>query len=230
MEPKTEVVVFGILVTYFDIFSSDPEVLLLDGRVELVIIEHHSWLYVSIEGDFVPISVEKEPWAKADFLNGGLVAFIYAARNYAPGAILPYFLAWDSLPIGILGVFFPMVGLLDLDDEAYVVDKDLCHFAMAEHDVLAWLITEERTALAWLVDDAYRGEILSADHGENLGEFGLGMHTVDDLLYFVEVLFGFCLMDGDGLVLLPDFAYLVTHLLGSRHFEQMTCFLIEFEI
>lgn len=157
MEPEAEVVVFGILITDFDVFSCYPEVLLADRWVEIVVVEHHGWLYMAIEGDFVPVAMEKEPWTEADFLDGGVVALADAAGYDAPGAILPDFLAGDGLSFGILGVIFTMEGVLYLDDEADVVGEHLCHLGMAEHDVTAFLVAEEFSVLAWLVDDAYRG-------------------------------------------------------------------------
>lgn len=229
MEPEAEVVVFGILITDFDVFSCYPEVLFADCGVEIVVVEHHGWFYMTIEGDFVPVTMEKEPWAEADFLDGGVVAHADAAGYDAPGAILPDFLAGDGLPFGILGVFFTMEGVLYLDDEADVVGEHLCHLGMAEHDVTAFLVAEKFSVLAWLVDDAYRGQVFSADHGEDVGELCLGVHAVDDFLNLVEVLFGLGFVDGDGLLLsggldfFPDF-------LGGRDGEQVACLLIEFEI
>lgn len=157
MEPEAEVIVFGILITDFDVFTSYPEVLFADCGVEIVVLEHHGWLYMTIEGDFVPVAMEEKPWAEADFLDGGVVAHADAAGYDAPGSILPDFLAGDGLPFGILGVFFTMEGVLYLDDEADVVGEHLCHLGMTEHDVTAFLVAEEFSVLAGLVDDAYRG-------------------------------------------------------------------------
>ena len=89
MEPETEVIVFGILIAYLNIFARDIEVLLLYGRVQLVVVEHSGRLYAAIEGNLIPVAMEKEPFAPTDFLNGGVVALIHPAWYDAPGAILP---------------------------------------------------------------------------------------------------------------------------------------------
>ena len=100
---------------------------------------------------------------------------------------------------------------------------------MAEHDVSAFPVSEEVTILSGSIYYAYGREILSADHSKNLGEIGLGVHAVDDLLDLIKVLLGFRLLDGNGLL----FTYLldlIAYLLGSRHFENVTGLLVEFEV
>lgn len=137
MEPKTEIIVFGILVSYFDVFSGNIEMLLAKSRVEAVIIQHHGWLYSAIEGNFIPVAVEKEPWTKTNLLNGGVITLVCPARYDAPASILPmlsgHFSTWCHF-------MFLDDGLLDLDEKANIGSKDLSHLAMAEHDEAAFLI------------------------------------------------------------------------------------------
>ena len=89
MEPETEIVVFSILVSYFDVFSGNIEMLLAESRVEAVIVQHHSWLYSAIEGNLIPVAVEKEPWTKTNLLYGGVITLVCSAWNDTPATILP---------------------------------------------------------------------------------------------------------------------------------------------
>ena len=232
MEPETEVVVFGILVTYFYKFPGNVEMLLAKGRVEVVIIQHHGWLYPAIKGDLVPVAMKEEPWTKPDFLNGGVVAFIYPARNDAPGAILPmfrdYFSTWCH---------FMLLDsrLLYLNEEADIGCEDLSHLSVAEHYVSSFLVGEKATLLAGTIDNADGGKELLAGHGKEVGEFCLGVHTVENLLDLLEILLGLGLMQGDGGLrllglLLTYLLYMFTNLLPGRNFEKVTSLLVEFII
>lgn len=232
MEPETEVVVFGILVAYFYIFPGNIEMLLAKSWVEIVIIQHHGWLYPAIKGNLVPIAVEKEPWAKTDFLNGGVVAFVNPARNDAPGAILPmfrdYFSTWCH---------FMLLDsrLLNLNDEADIGCEDLSHLSVAEHYVSSFLIGEEATLLAGVIDNADGGKELLASHGKEVGEFCLGVHTVENLLDLLEIPVGLGLMYSDWLLrllalLLTYLLDVFTNLLPGRNFEKVTSLLVEFII
>ena len=232
MEPETEVVVFGILVTYFYIFPGNEEMLLAKGRVEVVIIQHHSWLYSAIEGNLIPVAVEKEPWTKTDLLNGGVITFVCPARYDAPATILPmlrgYFSSWCHFML-LDG------GLLNLDKEADIGSEDLSHFSVAEHYVSSFLVGEEATLLAGTIDNADGGKELLAVHGKEVGELCLGVHTVENLLDLLEIPVGLGLMYSDWLLRLLAllFTYLLdvfTNLLPGRNFEKMTSLLVEFII
>lgn len=232
MEPETEVVVFGILVTYFNIFSGDIEMLLAKGRVEVVIVEHHSWLYPAIKGYLVPIAVEKEPWAKTDFLNGGVVAFVHSAWDDAPATILPLlsgdFSTWCQFML-LDG------GLLNLDEKADIGCEDLCHLAVAKHDVTTFLVGEEAMLLAWVIDNTDGGKELLACHVKEVGELRLGVHTVENLLNLIEILVGLGLMHCDRLLrllasLLTYLLYVLTNLLLGRDFEKVASLLVELVI
>lgn len=234
MEPETEVVVFGILVTYFYIFPGNVEMLLAKGRVEVVIIQHHGWLYPAIKCDLVPVAMKEEPWTKPDFLNGCVVAFVYPARNDAPGAILPMF----HRALRAIGELFGLVsdpGLLYLNEEADIGCEDLSHLSVAEHYVSSFLVGEKATLLAGTIDNADGGKELLAGHGKEVGEFCLGVHTVENLLDLLEILVGLGLMQGDGVLrllalLLTYLLYVLTNLLPGRNFEEVTSLLVEFII
>ena len=137
MEPETEIIVFGILIAYFYIFSGNIEMLFAESRVEVVIIQHHCWLYSAIEGNLVPVAMEKEPWPKTDLLNGGVITLVCPARYDAPATILPmlcgHFSTWCHF-------MFLDDGLLNLNDQANISRENFCHLAMAEHDEAAFLI------------------------------------------------------------------------------------------
>ena len=137
VEPETEIVVFGILVAYFYIFSGNIEMLLAESRVEVVIVQHHSWLNPAIEGYFIPVAVEKEPWTKTNLLNGGVITLVCPARYDAPATILPMFRGHFSTWCHFM---FLDDGLLDLDEKANIGSEDLSHLAMAEHDESTFLI------------------------------------------------------------------------------------------
>ena len=234
MEPETEVVVFGILVAYFNIFSGNVEMLLAKSRVEAVIVQHHSWLYSAIEGNLIPVAVEKEPWTKTDLLNGGVITFVCPAWNDAPGAILPMF----NRALRAIWELFGLVsdpGLLYLNEEADIGSEDFSHLAVAEHYVSSFLIGEEATLLAGMIDNADGGKELLAGHGKEVGELCLGVHTVENHLDLLEILVGLGLMQGDGVLRLLGllFTYLLdmfTNLLPGRNFEKVTSLLVEFII
>ena len=137
MEPETEIIVFGILVSYFDVFSGNIEMLLAKSRVEAVIVQHHSWLYSAIEGNLIPVAVEKEPWTKTDLLNGGIITLVCSAWNDTPATILPmlcgHFSTWCHF-------MFLDDGLLNLDEKANISRENFSHLAMAEHYEAAFLI------------------------------------------------------------------------------------------
>lgn len=194
--------------------------------------QHHSWLYPAIKGYLVPIAVEKEPWAKTDFLNGGVVAFVYPARNDAPATILPLlsgdFSTWCQFML-LDG------GLLNLDEKADIGSEDLCHLTVAEHDITPFLVGEEATLLAWVVDNADGGKELLACHVKEVGELRLGVHSVDNLLNLIEILVGLGLMHSDWLLrllasLLTYLLYVLTNLLLGRDFEKVTSLLVELVI
>ena len=194
MEPETEIIVFGILVSYFDVFSGNIEMLLAKSRVEAVIIQHHGWLYSAIEGNLIPVAMEKEPWPKPNLLNGGVITLVCPAWNDAPATILPmlsgHFSTWCHF-------MFLDYGLLYFDEKANISREDLSHLAMAEHDEAAFLIGKETTLLTRLIDDTDGGEELVASHGEKIGQFCLGVHAVDDLLDLFEVFLCLSLMNSD---------------------------------
>lgn len=205
---------------------------LAKGRVEVVIIQHHSWLYPAIKGYLVPIAVEKEPWAKTDFLNGGVVAFVHSARNDAPATILPMlsgdFSTWCQFML-LDG------GLLNLYKKADIGSEDLCHLTVAEHDITPFLVGEEATLLAWVVDNADGGKELLACHVEEVGELRLGVHSVDNLLNLIEILVGLGLMHCDWLLrllasLLTYLLYVLTNLLLGRDFEKVASLFVELVI
>lgn len=194
--------------------------------------QHHSWLYPAIKGYLVPIAVEKEPWAKTDFLNGGVVAFIYPAWDDAPATILPLlsgdFSTWCQFML-LDG------GLLNLDEKADIGSEDLCHLTVAEHDITPFLVGEEATLLAWVVDNADGGKELLACHVKEVGELRLGVHSVDNLLNLIEILVGLGLMHSDWLLrllasLLTYLLYVLTNLLLGRDFEKVTSLLVELVI
>ena len=61
------------------------------------------------------------------------------------------------------------------------------------------------------------------------------MHTVENLLDLLEILVGFCLMQGDGVLrllglLLTYLLDMFTNLLSGRNFEKVTSLLVEFII
>lgn len=205
---------------------------LAKGRVEVVIVEHHSWLYPAIKGYLVPIAVEKEPWAKTDFLNGGVVAFVHSAWDDAPATILPLlrylFSTWCQFML-------LDCGLLNLDEKADIGSEDLCHLAVAEHDITPFLVGEEAMLLAWAIDNADGGKELLACHVKEVGELRLGVHTVENLLDLLEILIGLGLMHGDRLLrllasLLTYLLDMFTNLLLGRDFEKVTSLLVEFII
>lgn len=134
-------------MTYLHILSSDKEVLLLPGWIQLVVLEHHGWLHMTIEGNLIPVATEEEPRATADFLNGGVVALVRPAWDDAPAAIMP------SLGTLVGGG----IGLLNLADEADIGCEDLRHLAMTEHDVTARLVSKEFTLTCIPIDDADGG-------------------------------------------------------------------------
>ena len=194
--------------------------------------EHHSWLYPAIKGYLVPIAVEKEPWAKTDFLNGGVVAFVYSARNDAPATILPMlrylFSTWCQFML-LDG------GLLNLDEKADIGSEDLCHLTVAEHDITPFLVGEEATLLAGVIDNADGGKELLACHVEEVGELRLGVHTVENLLDLLEILVGLGLMHGDGVLsllalLLTYLLDMFTNLLLGRDFEKVASLFVELVI
>lgn len=207
---------------------------LAKGRVEVVIIQHHSWLYPAIKGYLVPIAVEKEPWAKTDFLNGGVVAFIYSARNDAPATILPAFpFVYSAFKKCIIYDFNK--GLLNLYKKADIGSEDLCHLTVAEHDITPFLVGEEATLLAWVVDNADGGKELLACHVKEVGELRLGVHSVDNLLNLIEILVGLGLMHCDWLLrllasLLTYLLYVLTNLLLGRDFEKVASLFVELVI
>lgn len=208
--------------------------LLAKGRVEVVIVEHHSWLYPAIKGYLVPIAVEKEPWTKTDFLNGGVVAFVHSAWDDAPGAILPFF-PFVYCAFKKFVVYDFDKGLLNLDQKADISCEDLCHLAVAKHDVTTFLVGEEAMLLAWAIDNADGGKELLACHVKEVGELRLGVHSVDNLLNLIEILVGLGLMHCDRLLrllasLLTYLLDMFTNLFLTRNFEKMTSLLVELVI
>ena len=111
--------------------------LLAESRVEVVIIQHHGWLNSSIEGNLVPVAMEKEPWTKTDLLNGGVITLVCPARYDAPATILPmlcgHFSTWCHF-------MFLDDGLLYFDEKTNIRSENFSHLAMAEHDEAAFLI------------------------------------------------------------------------------------------
>lgn len=111
--------------------------LLAKSRVEVVIIQHHCWLNSAIEGNLVPVAMEKEPWTKTDLLNGGVITLVCPARHDAPATILPmlcgHFSTWCHF-------MFLDDGLLYFDEKANISRENFSHLAMAEHDETALLI------------------------------------------------------------------------------------------
>jgi hypothetical protein len=196
--------------------------------------EHHSWLYPAIKGYLVPIAVEKEPWAKTDFLNGGVVAFVYSARNDAPATILPAFpFVYSAFKKCIIYDFNK--GLLNLYKKADIGSEDLCHLTVAEHDITPFLVGEEATLLAGAIDNADGGKELLACHVEEVGELRLGVHTVENLLNLLEILVGLGFMHSDWLLrllasLLTYLLYVLTNLLLGRDFEKVASLLVELVI
>lgn len=140
--------------------------LLAESRVEVVIIQHHGWLNSAIEGNLVPVTMEKEPWTKTDLLNGGVITLVCPARYDAPAAILPmlcgHFSTWCHF-------MFLDDGLLNLNEEADIGCEDLSHLSVAEHYVSSFLIGEEATLLAGTIDNADGGKELLAGHGKEVG-------------------------------------------------------------
>ena len=88
-------------------------------------------------------------------------------------------------------------GLLNLDEKANIRCEDLCHLAVAEHDETAFLVGKKTTLFARLIDDTDGGEELVASHGEEIRQFCLGVHAVDDLLDLFEVFLCLSLMNSD---------------------------------
>ena len=96
---------------------------------------------------------------------------------------------------------------------------------MAEHDEAAFLIGKETTLFARLIDDTDGGEELMASHGEEIRQFRLGVHAVDDLLNLFEVFLCLSLMYRDWRLrqliislLLTNLLNVFTNLLLSRDF------------
>ena len=177
--------------------------------------------------------MKKEPWAKADFLNGGVVAFVHSARDDAPAAVLPLFRDLFSTWCQFM---FLDDGLLNLDDKTNIGCENLGHLAVAEHHVSPFLVWQETTLLAWVIDNADGGKELLAYHGKKVGELCLGVHTVDNLLNLLEILVGLCLMNGDRCLLsllfflFTHLLYVFTYLLLGRDFEKVTGLFVELVI
>ena len=124
---------------------------------------------------------------------------------------------------------------LNLNEEADIGCEDLSHLSVAEHYVSSFLVGEKATLLAGTIDNADGGKKLLAGHGKEVGEFCLGVHTVENLLDLLEILLGLGLMQGDGGLrllglLLTYLLYMFTNLLPGRNFEKVTSLLVEFII
>lgn len=121
--PEAEERVLFVCALNRDCFVRHIEGVRASSGVDVVVIEHSTWLHSAVECNLIPVSAQKEPLAATDMLNRSASEHGGMAWRDSPGTINP----------SAVALLINLLMLCNLAEDTHARRDNLSHRTVAQH-------------------------------------------------------------------------------------------------